>query len=53
MSVSRQPAARELVEAISSGPIELSVNVPMCTDSLSNVDYDRIYSLADQNLNFV
>jgi hypothetical protein len=53
LSLSRQPATRELIEAISSGLIELSVNVPMCTDSLPNVDYDRIFAQADQNLNFV
>ena len=52
-SLSRQPTTRELIEAISSGPIETSANVPMCTDSLPNVDYDRVYSQADQCLSFV
>ena len=53
LSISRQPATRELVEAISSGDIDHCDIVPMCTDSLPNVDYDRVYSQADQVINFV
>lgn len=54
ITTSRKPHnARELVEAISGDEIATSVSVPMYTDWLPTVDYERIYSLSDLEINFV
>jgi hypothetical protein len=54
MTITHKPLnARELVEAISGGEIATSTSVPMYTDWLPTVDYERVYSLSDLEINFV